>query len=60
MIEMYWSLFQIEKVVLEENSTLINKSNLHFLNEVKIENLNAKQFMMFKQLVCLAKMFSDS
>ena len=45
---------------MDKEKDLINKENLAFLNEVDIETLKPREFMMFKQLVCLARLYSDS
>lgn len=39
---------------------MISSKNLSFLEKVEIEKLTPLQFQMFKQLVCLAKLYSDS
>ena len=65
-IQLFWGLMQIEKVVMEshdasrEGVKLISRKNLSFVNEVDIENLNPRKFILYKQLVCLCKMYNDS
>ena len=50
LIEMYWSLLQIEKVVVESQDPtrtgvrLINRENLSFLNKVELARLKPKHF----------------
>ena len=57
---MFWSLFQIEKVVTDSNQTLLTAETLSFINKVELDKLSPKNFFIFKQLVCLAKMYEDS
>ena len=60
-IELFWSLMQIEKVVMDNSDKkLITNEQLQFLNEVDLESLSPRQFQLYKQLVCLSKMFSES
>ena len=49
---------QLEKACLDP--ILVSRERLHFLHDVKIEELDPRHFMMFKQLVCLTKLWSDS
>ena len=66
MIEMYWSLLQMEKVGMESSDPtrsgvrLINRQNLSFLNRVHLDQLQPRHFLYFKLVVCLAKLYSDS
>jgi hypothetical protein len=52
---------QIEKVVMDiSESKLISNENLLFLNTTNLEDLSPRHFLLYKQLVCLTKIFSES
>ena len=54
MIEIYWSLLQMEKVVMESSDPtrtgvrLINRQNLSFLNRVELDQLQPRHFLYYK------------
>ncbi len=54
-IRLFWSLLQIEKACTD--STLVNQENLAFINEVDPQTLDPRHFLLFKQLVCLCKLW---
>jgi len=55
-LQLFWSLFQIEKVITEHKN-LLRVENLTFLETIEVNNLTANNFLMFKQLVCLSQLF---
>jgi hypothetical protein len=55
-LQLFWSLFQIEKVITEHKN-LLRVENLTFLETIEVNNLTANNFLMFKQLVCLGQLF---
>ena len=56
-IRLFWSLLQIEKVCLDKQ--LVNPENLKFLNDINLPELDPHHFLLYKQVVCLAKMWFD-
>ena len=54
LIQIFWSLMQVEKIILESQDParevikLISRKNLGFLNDVKIEDLEPRQFVLYK------------
>jgi hypothetical protein len=56
-IRLYWSLMQIEKACTDPS--VINENNLKFINDVEYAKLDSRHFLLFKQLICLVKMWFD-
>ena len=56
-IRLFWSLFQLEKACLDPS--LVNETNLLFLQDVLPSQLDPRHFLLFKQLVCLAKQWFE-
>eukprot|EP00347_Sterkiella_histriomuscorum_P005947 403354650 len=54
-IQIFWSLMQIEKAC--EDKTIINEENLKFVNDIDVNTLSARNFHLFKQLLCLIQMY---
>ena len=49
---------QLEKACNDKD--IINEENLKFLNDVDVSKLKSYTFNIYKQLVCLTKMWFDS
>ncbi|CDW77722.1 UNKNOWN [Stylonychia lemnae] len=54
-IALFWSLMQIEKSCTDP--TIINEDNLAFLNDIDPNALSPRNFLLYKQLICLVQMF---
>ena len=57
-IRLFWALLQIERACTDP--TLVSPENLRFLNDVDPASLDARHFLLYKQILCLSRLwFAD-